>query len=302
MKQTFAPIAVFAYRRTKTLMLVLDALEKCPEFLDSRVFVFSDGGRDAKSRQDVAAVRKLVRERLRPNMTLVEATANKGLAKSIIEGVTKLCDDYGKAIVIEDDLIVAPGALTWLNAGLDRYADDDKVWQVTLHQWQVPEFMTRSEGVFLNMTSSWGWATWKRAWDRFDLSACGWEEVREKPDIRKRFDVGGVYPYSEMLEQAQAGAVDSWAVRFWWSVFRAEGVTLFPPRSLITNVGFDSLATNYRFGFLRSLFRKRGEAPVNGPSPMIPASRPAESPQDRAAIARAIDRSRHSGLLGSLRY
>jgi hypothetical protein len=298
--QQFAPIALFAYRRTKALSRTLDALEACPEFVESPVFVFSDAPIDVCAARDVDAVRALVRNRLRSNMTLVEREKNLGLAGSIIDGVTRICNEYGRVIVIEDDLIVMKGALTWLNAGLDRFAAADKVWQVVLHQWDVPEYHDRPEGLFLNLTSSWGWATWKRAWDRFDLAASGWTDIIENTDLRSQFDIGGAYPYSDMLQRAMCGSVDSWAVRFWWSVFRAQGVCLFPPRPLITNIGFDSMATNFRYGFVRRLFKRRGAPARTGPQPQLPNVSATELPEDRAALSRTIVRSRDAGLLGGL--
>jgi hypothetical protein len=298
----YAPVALFSYRRTTALSRALDALERCPEFSASKIFVFSDGARDARGAEDVEKVRAMLRARLRQNMILVESETNLGLAASVIGGVSRLCDKFGRTIVLEDDLIVAPDALTWLNAGLDRFADDPKVWQVVLHQWDVPEFASRREGMFLHLTSSWGWATWKRAWDRFDTSAPGWRSVVDDPAVRKRFDIGGVYPYSEMLERALRGTVDSWAVRFWWSVFCAEGVSLFPPRPLVANVGFDSFATNYRYGLLRGLLKREFAGRVCSEGELVvPTVRKAESLDDHEAIARAIDRSRRGGILRAWR-
>jgi hypothetical protein len=119
--ENLAPIAVFAYRRTNLLTKTLDALERCPEFADSPVFIFSDGPRSGGAEADVAAVRKLVRGRLRRNMTLIESSMNRGLAASIISGVSQLCNDHGRVIVVEDDLIVSPSTLTWFNAaGVSR--------------------------------------------------------------------------------------------------------------------------------------------------------------------------------------
>src|SRR5271154_6353259 len=96
----FAPIAIFAYRRTRHLARTLDALEACPEFTQSPVFVFSDGPRSEAAISDVAQVRALLQARRRANVTIVEAPKNLGLAASIIKGVTQLCDTFGRAIVI----------------------------------------------------------------------------------------------------------------------------------------------------------------------------------------------------------
>ena len=250
---SFAPIAIFAYKRTRHLAQALDALEACPEFLQSPVFVFSDGPRDEAARPQVAAVREMLQARRQPNMTIVESVANRGLAASVVSGVTKLCDEYGRAIVIEDDLIVSPRTLGWLNAGLDRFADVPSVWQVSAHQFDVPEFSHRMEGMLLHLSTSWGWATWKRAWDKFDAAATGWQALKTDKALRARFDLDRSYPYTDLLLKQMAGQVDSWAIRWWWSMFSAGGCTLFPPRSLVSNIGLDETATHSVFGRIKRL-------------------------------------------------
>jgi hypothetical protein len=239
-----APIAIFIYRRTDLLDQVLDALEACPEFFASPVYVFSDGAKSPAAQPDIDAARTLVRGRLRPNMTLIEAPANKGLARSISEGATMLCNKYGKVIVLEDDLVVSPAILTWFNTALDRYADDPQVMQVSGHMFEVPVMRRRDEGVLFPMTTSWGWATWKRAWDQFDPAATGWEALTTDAALRRRFNLGGRYPYARMMERQMRGEVDSWAIRWYWSVFQANGLGLFPPQSYVLNLGTDGAATH----------------------------------------------------------
>ena len=247
---TFAPIAVFAYRRLHHLDATLDALTACPEFADSEVFIFCDGPK-ASSADDVAKVREWLHRRRTPNMTIIESPTNRGLAASVTTGVTFLCEKFGRAIVIEDDLIVAPSTLTWFNRALDQYADDDRVWQISAHQFAVPEFSTRDKGMFLHLTTSWGWAVWKRSWDKYDPEAIGWEHLEADEELRRQFDCDDSYPYSDMLIDQMKGRVDSWAIRWNWSMFRAGGVCLFPPRSLTTNIGTDGTATHRRFRLLK---------------------------------------------------
>jgi hypothetical protein len=287
-----APIALFAYRRTRHLSLALDALAACPEFAESPVFVFSDGPTDA-SAGDVAEVRAMLQARRRPNMTIVEAPSNRGLAASITAGVTRLCDEFGRAIVLEDDLIVSPSALTWFNTALARYADDARVWQISAHQFDVPEFVARQEGLFLHLTTSWGWATWKRAWDRYDAAAQGWQRLETEKALKRRFDLGDAYPFADMLIQQMNGRIDSWAIRWRWSVFCAGGISLYPPRSLASNTGFDATATHTRFKLLKQLLVRRDIAAVanSEPCPPLPADVEA-APADDAAIARALRESR----------
>jgi len=244
--QTLAPIALFVYRRTRRLNEVLDALEACPEFAHSDVYVFSDGPRDEPSARDVAAVRELVRSRLRANMRLIESPGSKGLDPSILEGVSRLLEEHGRVIVLEDDLLVAPNLLTWFNAALDRYEEAPEVMQISGHMMNAPSLRSLQEGVFLPFITSWGWATWKRAWDQFDPEAKGWDQLAADKALRRRFDLGGAFPFARMLEQHMQAEerLRAWDIRWYWTVFRCGGLALFPPETLVLNVGTDSLASH----------------------------------------------------------
>lgn len=258
---TLAPIAVFAYRRAELLERCLDALEQCPEFAASKVYVFVDGPRNEAEAEAVYAVRDLVRGRLRPNMTVVARETNRGLANSIIAEVTDLVGRYGRIIVIEDDLVVEPTALSWLNQSLEIYKNDPRVMQVSAYQYRTPEFGDRLTGNFQHFTTTWGWATWKRAWDAFDPEAEGWQQVATPGPARKAFDAGGTYPFSDMLVSQMCGELDSWGIRWSWSMHKARGMTLMPPRSLVRNEGMNESATNNSVGWLKPL--------VSGPRPKI---------------------------------
>ncbi|HWY61217.1 MAG TPA: hypothetical protein VNW15_04895 [Rhizomicrobium sp.] len=193
---------------------------------------------------DVRSVRQMLAARRLPNLTIVESPKNNGLANSIIAGVRRLCDTYGRVIVIEDDLIASPALLTWFNDALETYDGVPDVWQISGHQFPVPAFAPRQDSMFLGFSTSWGWATWKSAWSHFDSDASGYEALRRDPALRSSFNLNDAYPYAEMLERQMAGAVDSWAIRWWWSMFRAGALGLFPPRSLVVNIGCDETATH----------------------------------------------------------
>lgn len=265
-----APIALFAYRRTDMLGAVLNSLEACPEFSASDVYIFSDGPKNDAACADVEAVRALVRERMRPNMQLIEAPANLGLAHSIINGVGRLCEQYGRAIVIEDDLLVSPAILTWFNAALDRYAGEPRVMQVSGHMFNSAALDGREEGLFLPMVTSWGWATWDRAWKTFDPEATGWEALLKDRALRRQFDLDGVYPYTKMLRRQMAGQINSWAIRWNWTMFSVGGLSIYPPQSMVSNEGVDGSATHRGLGgTLRGLISRR-KVSLRMKSPAMP--------------------------------
>jgi hypothetical protein len=240
----YAPIAIFAYRRVGSLVSMLKSLQACPEYSRSPVFVFSDGPKNDAARKDVVAVRARLAALRTPNMTIVEAAENRGLAASIIGGVDQLTREFGRVIVLEDDLRVSPATLTWFNTALERYHDESAVMQISAYAYFIPQYARRETAVFLPAITTWGWATWDHAWRKFDPAATGWEELNNDPDLRRRFDLDGAYGYSKMLNNQMTAGIDSWGIRWYWSVFRSNGVVLFPPRSFVKNMGFDFKATH----------------------------------------------------------
>ena len=253
---TPAPVVVFSYRRPDHLRNTLTGLTNCEGFAESPIIVYGDGPRDDSEIASVMATRELARTMLGERAEYHFSEVNLGLSRSVIAGVSDAVGRFGRAIVVEDDLEVSPSFLTFMNHALDRYADDERVFQVSGYQFDVPELKAVPAALFLPFTVSWGWATWKRAWDQFDPLASGWEALRTDKSLRHRFNLDGTYDYATMLARQMAGLRDSWAVRWYWSVFKANGLVLFPPVSLVSNTGFDGSGTHGR-GLLRK-FSKVG--------------------------------------------
>lgn len=240
----YSPIALFVYKRPEHTRLTLESLMQCPEFTDSPLYVFCDGVKKEEDREKVNQTRALVHSLLNGKAKIIESSENKGLANSIIAGVSNICEIYGRAIVLEDDLVVAPEFLTFLNAALDQYQDQESVMQVSGYMFPIPELIVETEALFLPFTYSWGWATWQRAWSKFDPQSTGWEVLKSDKDMRSRFDLDDSYSLFNMLNQQMSGKIDSWAVRWYWSVFKHNGNVLYPPQSYITNIGLDGSGTH----------------------------------------------------------
>ncbi len=101
-----------------------------------------------------------------------------------------------------------------------------------------------TDAVFLPFTTSWGWATWSRAWRRFDPQMSAFERLSADPALRRTFNLEGAYDYFDLLRRQKRGQVDSWAIRWYLSVFMQGGLTLYPVRSLVQNIGFDGSGTH----------------------------------------------------------
>lgn len=239
MNSNLSPIALFVYNRPEHTKQTIEALLSNPLAKYSELFIFSDAAKSARAIENVQRVREYIATISGfKNIHITERNYNWGLANSIIDGVTWLCERYGRVIVLEDDLVVAPTLLNYMNDALGKYEDNEKVMQISGYMFPLP-IEADSDAFFLPFTTSWGWATWKRAWKKFDPEAKAFESLKLDAQKRKSFDLDNSYPYFKMLQQQQKGLIDSWAIRWNLSVFSENGLVLFPRVTLVNNHGFD---------------------------------------------------------------
>lgn len=210
---------------------------------DSRLFVFSDAARTPKRLPAVELVRDYIRTIGGFSaVTVIEQSWNLGLAESIIDGVTDLTKEFGRVIVIEDDLVVSPFFLQFMNDGLNVYADDERVASVQGYMFPVGKSLP--ETFFLKDPGCWGWGTWERAWRLFEKDGSRLRREINQRGLKHAFDYDGHYDYSGMLDDQIKGRNSSWAVRWYASVFLENRLTLHPGRSLVQNIGKDGSGTH----------------------------------------------------------
>jgi hypothetical protein len=231
------PIILFAYRRPRHLERTLASLRRARVPL---IHCFSDGPQTAEAEPSVAAVRRILRAVDWCQVVLVERPRNLGLGRSVREGVTSVLEQHDAVIVFEDDLVCAPGTYDYLVAALERYRDEPRVMSVT--GWTHPRVTPRDVGglpYFDGRTECLVWGTWRRAWQGMDRDAVSLmrECARRGIDVRR---YGDDLPIMAEREMAQ----NIWAVRWTYLHILRGGLCLRPPRSLVEDIGHDSLATN----------------------------------------------------------
>ncbi|MGH8768526.1 MAG: glycosyltransferase [Burkholderiales bacterium] len=239
-----AAIALFTYNRPAHTRQTVAALRANPLAASSELHVFSDGPKTQEAALRVREVRAYLRTIDGFGAVKVyERERNFGLAASVIDGVTRLCDASGMVIVVEDDLLVSPRFLGYMNAALDRYCDEAEVMQVSGYMFPV-DMGAATDSFFLPFTTSWGWGTWARAWKTFDPLMRGLGALSGDRRLKDAFNLHGAYDYYGMLRRQQRGEVDSWAIRWYLSVFMRNGLTLYPAKTLVQNTGFDGSGTH----------------------------------------------------------
>lgn len=233
------PLAFFAYNRPEHTARALDALAACDRLDDFEFYFFSDGARNAEAQAGVDEVRRvLAANAKRFSAQIVERESNFGLAKSIVDGVSRLCESHGRVVVLEDDLMVAPDFLHYMASALDHYEDHPEVMQVGAYTIAPPKERD-TDAFLLPVTTTWGWGTWARAWKQFSWTPQGWPGTRSDAAWLSRFEINGAGSYVSMLEDRLAGRNDSWGILWWYAVSRNGGEVVYPHNSLVWNGGFD---------------------------------------------------------------
>jgi hypothetical protein len=242
-KGTAAPVALFAYRRPEHTAACAAALAANPEAAVTDLVAYLDGPRNEGEREAVERTKAVLQSA--KGFATVEVVArpeNVGLARNVSAGLTEVLTARGRVIALEDDLVVSPAFLRYINDGLDLYADDEKV--ASIHGYVYPTGCTLPSSFFLRGADCWGWATWQRAWSHFNPDATALVSRLHSCPWRQEFDFGGSYPYGRMLREASQGRVDSWAIRWYASAFLDGMFTLYPGVSLVRNIGHDGTGTH----------------------------------------------------------
>lgn len=239
-----APILLFVYNRPEHVKRTLAALEQNILAKESELFIYSDAARSPQDEASVAEVRKIIRTALPffKQVNIIERETNWGLARSIIDGVTTQINRYERVIVLEDDLIVAPYFLKFMNDALDTYQHEEKVGHI--QACDFTQDASLPDTFLIKWTGSWGWATWKRAWKYFDPDGKALLEELQRRKLTYTFDFNGKYGYTRMLRRQTEGKNNSWAIRWNASLFLNDILSLNVGKSLVQNEGFDGSGTN----------------------------------------------------------
>lgn len=230
-----APIALFVYNRPDHTRKAVASLQQNVLAADSELYIYSDGPSHATHAAAVEQVRQfLVTITGFKKVTIIKSDRNLGPAASIIRGVTDMVNRYGRVIVLEDDLVLSPYFLQFMNDGLEKYEHRQKV--ISIHGYNIE--MNHSEpAFFLRGAARWGWATWARGWKLFNADGEYLMRELKRKKLLYHFDMDGNYPYTQMLEQQIRGKINSWVVRWLASAYIHNKLTLYPTRSLVCNIG-----------------------------------------------------------------
>lgn len=246
--EIMAPVALFAYKRIDKLQECLKALECNYGAENTILYIFCDGPKKEEDTKKIQEVREYVyayKDKSKfKEINIIESETNKGLANSIIGGVTDVVNKFGKVIVVEDDLITTQDFLQYMNGALDFYKDMKEYGSISAYTLPMKQLDKYSKDVYVTRKGEcWGWGTWQDRWNEVDWSVCDFNEYYNDKKRRKAFD-SIEYGLDKMLVLQMNGKIDSWAVRWCYHLFFHNLLTVYPKVSKTVNIGFDGSGTH----------------------------------------------------------
>ncbi len=240
-----APVVLFVYNRPRHTQQTIKALQSNELSEQSDLIIYSDAPQDNQAQVQVKEVRDYIKtiDGFK-SVKIIERDKNWGLAANIIDGVTEVVNQYGKIIVMEDDLIASPVFLKYMNSSLMRYQNNVNVWEIGAYVYPcISAEENHGECFFTNLTTSWGWATWSDRWKYFIRDPASIVQKIPKSEVYK-FNLDGADDIWSQVEGNLNGKLFTWAV-FWYAiVYLNRGLVLYPPATLIKNIGHDGTGQN----------------------------------------------------------
>ncbi len=242
-----APIILFTYNRPSHTEQTLNALMNNGLANKSVLYIFCDGPKQNATDEQIEKinnVRKVIRKKQWcKEIHIIEAERNKGLANSIIGGVSDVIEKYGKVIILEDDIITSPGFLKYMNDTLHFYENDLRIMHISAYMYPHKEQLP--DTFFFNVPyPGGGWGTWQRAWKFYNNDASGLYNYFDERNLWYKFNKFGGKYLQKQLKANSEGILKTWFIRWHATLIMMNGFTLYPGHSLTNNIGFDQEGTN----------------------------------------------------------
>lgn len=241
------PVVLLTFHRPGLTAQVLDALRAVRP---PALFVSSDGPRAGRPGEAaiVQAVRDLIDQVDWPCEVIRDyVDVNQGCRRRVSSALTRAFEQFDEAIVLEDDCLPHPDFFPFCEELLARYRHDDRVAHVGGNNFWAGRRAAGSSYVFSRYTHIWGWATWRRAWTRYDLELSGWPALRRGGDLARLFgDAEQAEHWTRVFDQAHArpDAIATWDLQWLLTSLSHGSLAVYPGQNLVTNIGFGADATH----------------------------------------------------------
>lgn len=228
---------LFTYNRSAHTKRVLEGLRE-NTILPQKLYIFQDGLKDEEHRDEWEKTRQVISDIDWCEIVYYQASYNKGLAASIIDGINKVFEENEAVIVLEDDCVPMPGYIRFTSQCLEKYKDDNSIYSISGYNWPILLQSNEYDAYFCGRFSSWGWSTWRDRWEKYERDYEILQRLKKTKEGSQHLALWGNDLESQMIDRVK-GQNDSWAVFWALKIIENEGLCINPYRSLINNIGCD---------------------------------------------------------------
>jgi len=278
MTKVKTPVVFIIFNRPDTTEIVFREIARVKP---SKLLVIADGPRsDRPGEAEKCAETRKITERVDWDCEVLTcfSDTNLGCKKRVASGLDWAFGQVEEAIIIEDDCVPDPTFFTFTDELLEKYRNDHSVMAISGACYLGPEFSSPESYYFSKIPLIWGWASWRRAWKKYDIKMSDWPQYRESEDFNTLFTSSdGRSHFRKQMDRTYSGALDTWDHQWTYAAWKSGGVTIVPTQNLIRNIGFGIDATHTHF-----------YDPAFDP-PVLPMKFPLIHPQDPRRVRSDLD-------------
>jgi hypothetical protein len=231
------PIALIIFNRPRLVEAVFAAIA---EAQPRRLFVVADGPRFSEEAENCHEARSVI-NRVDWNCEVMKNVVdlNLGCRQRVASGLDWVFSQADEAIILEDDCLPGPSFFRFCETLLDRYRHDERVMEIAGSNWQLGQSRTEYSSYFSKHSHTWGWATWKRAWQHYDEKLTLWPKLKGTEDWARMWDDPREMEYWEsILDRVYEGEIDTWDYQWQFAMWCRNGLSAVPNVNLVSNIGF----------------------------------------------------------------
>ena len=246
MKET--PVTIIFFKRKDVLVKLFDELEKVKP---KKIYLVQDGPNNNEEKKEIELAREYVESRLNWNsqITKIYSNINLGCGKRISSGLNKVFEKEDKSIILEDDCIPSQSFFGFCEILLNKYKDDIRVSQICGMN-HLGVYKSKHDYIFTNTGSCWGWATWRRVWQKVDYEMSFLDDKNALNTLKSKAQNN--YEISQLLHTLNFNKkllndgkkLSAWTYQFNASKILNNQVNIVPSKNLISNIGLGSKGTN----------------------------------------------------------
>jgi hypothetical protein len=274
--QLQTPVAFIIFNRPDTTAQVFSAIAAARP---PRLLLVADGARAGRAgeAERCASVRELAQRidwpcELQTNLSEV----NLGCRARVSSGIDWVFEQVSEAIILEDDCLPHPTFFRYCDELLQRYRDDERVGMICGDNFQFGRAVGNGDYYFSKYAHIWGWASWRRAWENYDVRLRCWPEFLASGAIHRLTENCEREFWIDVFGRLYAGLIDTWDYQWTFGLWAHSMLNLMPQVNLVSNIGFGPEATHTRGASrLANLVTQASRFPLRAPA-LVSANREAD--------------------------